>query len=79
MTDNKAQNCSKKTFEEFDKDHKGYILAKDLPALLKRCCDEKDKECSQEDVNKYVARFHPDKDGRISREYFVKTIDEVKK
>lgn len=45
MTDIQNKTCQK-NFEEFDKEHNGYILEKDLPSLLKKCCDEKGKECS---------------------------------
>jgi Ca2+-binding EF-hand superfamily protein len=41
---------------------------------LKKCCDEKGKECSQENINKMVGRFHADKDGRISKDNFIKTL-----
>lgn len=38
-----SRECCEKSFNEYDRDHKGYIDQKDLPALLRKCCDEKGK------------------------------------
>lgn len=34
-----SKACCEKAFAEFDKEHHGYIDQKDLPAVLKKCCE----------------------------------------
>ena len=53
------QLCNK-AFQDLDTEHSGYILAKDLPLLLRKCCEQKDKNCSEQDIQKLAARFHID-------------------
>lgn len=73
----KSSECCSKAFRDVDTQHTGYISSKDLPALLRNCCDEKDKNCSEEDIQKMTSRFKTDDKGRISEENFKTTIEQL--
>lgn len=62
-----------------DTEHTGFIRSEDLPTILRRCCDQKNKSCSEEDINRMVSRFHPDSTGRIAEEDFLNTVEELRK
>lgn len=76
-TENRKECCDK-AFREVDKNNTGYIDAKDLNALLRKCCAEKGKECSEEDINRISSKFHP-KNGKISQQEFWDTLEQSRK
>lgn len=68
-----------KFFRDADKDHKGSIDYHQIPALLRKCCNENDKECSEEDIQKWASKFQKDQSGRVSESNFLDTMEEWRK